>query len=78
MRTNIVLNDALVTEAMRYSEARTKRALVEEALETFVRVRAKEERDSEYWRRVAEIQNRKPPLQQAGGSHDLIRADRDR
>ena len=37
MRTNIVLNDELVREAFRHSRARTKKALVHEALEELIR-----------------------------------------
>ena len=36
MRTNIVLDDELVEEAFRHSDARTKRELVEQALREFV------------------------------------------
>ena len=36
MRTNIVLNDELVTEAQRLSQIRTKRELIEVALQEFV------------------------------------------
>jgi Arc/MetJ family transcription regulator len=36
MRTNIVLDDKLVNEAFRYSNARTKRELVDLALREFV------------------------------------------
>jgi Arc/MetJ family transcription regulator len=36
MRTNIVLNDRLVKEAMRLSKARTKREAVDLALRDFV------------------------------------------
>lgn len=39
MRTNIVLDDQLVTEAFRHSEARTKRDLVHEALRELIRLR---------------------------------------
>lgn len=39
MRTNIVLDDALVAEAFKVAGARTKRALVDEALRELVRVR---------------------------------------
>ena len=39
MRTNIVLNDELVREAFRHSRAKTKKALVHEALEELIRVR---------------------------------------
>lgn len=36
MRTNIVLNDELVTEAQRLSQIKTKRELIEVALQEFV------------------------------------------
>ncbi|MGE5171787.1 MAG: type II toxin-antitoxin system VapB family antitoxin [Rudaea sp.] len=39
MRTNIVLDDKLVKEAFRVSEARTKRELVDLALREFVAAR---------------------------------------
>ena len=42
MRTNIVLDDGLVDEAMRATGLRTKRAVVEEALRTLVRLKRQE------------------------------------
>ncbi|MGH9366099.1 MAG: type II toxin-antitoxin system VapB family antitoxin [Thermoanaerobaculia bacterium] len=39
MRTNIVLDDALVAEAFRHSAAKTKKGLVDEALRELIRVR---------------------------------------
>ncbi|HYE35212.1 type II toxin-antitoxin system VapB family antitoxin [Methylocaldum sp.] len=36
MRTNIILNDELVKEAFKYSDAKTKRELVDRALREFV------------------------------------------
>lgn len=36
MRTNIVLDDELVEEAFKYSDAKTKKELVERALREFV------------------------------------------
>ena len=39
MRTNIVLDDELVRKAFRHSRAKTKKALVHEALEELIRVR---------------------------------------
>jgi Arc/MetJ family transcription regulator len=39
MRTNIVLDDELVEEAFRYSDAKTKRELVDRALREFVEKR---------------------------------------
>jgi Arc/MetJ family transcription regulator len=41
MRTNVVLDDALVKEAFRYSKATTKRALVHEALRELIRARSR-------------------------------------
>jgi Arc/MetJ family transcription regulator len=39
MRTNVVLDDALVEEAFRYSEAKTKKDLLHEALRELIRHR---------------------------------------
>jgi Arc/MetJ family transcription regulator len=39
MRTNIVLDDELVENARKYSGERTKKGLVEEALQFFVQVK---------------------------------------
>lgn len=38
MRTNIVLNDELITEAMQLSGITTKRSVVEAALQAFIRL----------------------------------------
>jgi Arc/MetJ family transcription regulator len=43
MRTNIVLDDDLVAEAMRRTGIRTKRAVVEEALRTLIGLKRQEE-----------------------------------
>jgi Arc/MetJ family transcription regulator len=43
VRTNIVLDDALIAEAMERTGIKTKRAVVEEALKTLVRLRRQEE-----------------------------------
>lgn len=39
MRTNIVLDDELLEEARKYSKAKTKKALIDEALKEFVETR---------------------------------------
>jgi Arc/MetJ family transcription regulator len=39
MRTNIVLDDELVDEAFRYSDATTKKDLIHEALRELIRLR---------------------------------------
>lgn len=43
MRTNIVIDDNLMAEAMRATGARTKREAVEEALHLIVRIRKQAE-----------------------------------
>ncbi len=43
MRTNIVLDDALVEEAFRHSSAKTKRELVDLALREFVENRKRKD-----------------------------------
>lgn len=43
MRTNIVLDEELVAEAMRRTGIKTKRGVVEEALKTLVRLKRQEE-----------------------------------
>jgi Arc/MetJ family transcription regulator len=42
MRTNIEIDDKLMAKAMKASGASTKRAVVEEALRLFVRIRGQE------------------------------------
>jgi Arc/MetJ family transcription regulator len=43
VRTNIVLDDELVEEAFRYSDAKTKRELVDRALREFVERRKRKD-----------------------------------
>ena len=47
MRTNIVLDDALVAEAQRLSRIKTKRQLIDQALREFVANRKRSELDSD-------------------------------
>ena len=78
MRTNIELDDELVAEARKYSRARTKRGLVEEALATFVRVKAEERRRVSYADRVRELGGRLAGLRLRESPADLLRQDRSR
>ena len=43
MRTNIVIDDQLMKEAMELSGLKTKRQVVEQALRTFVRLKRQED-----------------------------------
>ena len=78
MRTNVVLNEALVEEALRLSGARSKRAVIEEALRVYVDHKAAEKRRESYGARLAALERRtgKLALRQAPG--DLLRSDRER
>ena len=78
MRTNIVLDDDLVREAMRHSEARTKRALVDEALRTFIRIKTEEERRQGYRAGLQELESRLAVVRLSQPPHEVLRADRDR
>lgn len=77
MRTNIVLDDELVREAMRHSQAKTKRALIEDALRTLVRVRAEEGRRKSYQDRLIAVQNRLAGLALRESATQMIRQDRE-
>lgn len=78
MRTNIELNDELMREAGKYSSARTKRALVEEALRTFVQVREEERRRERYADRLRELRRRVANLQLRSRPLDILDEDRNR
>ncbi len=78
MRTNIDLDDDLVQEAMRYSKARSKRALVEEALRAFVDVRTQEVRRSNYQNRLASIRSRTSSIRLKKSAVEILREDRSR
>ncbi len=41
MRTNVVIDDRLIDEALRLSKIKTKREVIQKALEEFVRIRKK-------------------------------------
>ena len=78
MRTNIVINDELLKEAMDYTTARTKRAIVEEALQTFIKIKEKEKRTSTYADRIADIDRKTKGLRLRKSPSEILREDRDR
>lgn len=77
MRTNIELNDELIAEARKYSKARTKRALVEEALATFIAVRVAERRRRVYGDRLEALRSKTRDVRLRSDSRDVLRSDRD-
>ena len=78
VRTNIVLDDDLVHEAMRHSRARTKRALVEEALTTLINVKSAEARRASYRERLHRLDSRLRGLRLRKRPAEVLRADRER
>ena len=78
MRTNIVLDERLVAEAMRLSKAKTKKALVEEALRTLVAVRSREEKARRYERGMRRLHERLDALGRDESAVDILRQDRER
>jgi len=78
MRTNIDLDEDLVREAMRHSKAHSKRALVEEALRTYVDVKTSEQRRSSDRDRLASVRSRTSSLRLKQRTTDILRSDRNR
>ena len=78
MRTNIVLNDALLAEAQALSRAKSKSALVEEALRTFVAVRARAQMMERYRDGLCELRRELEGARLRASSLELLREDRDR
>ena len=78
MRTNIVLDDDLLAEAMKYSNARSKRAVVREALATYVTVKAEQERTASYRERLAIVRRRVADASLRKTAVAMVRDDRNR
>jgi len=78
MRTNIELDEDLLKEARKYSHATTKRALVAEALTTFIEVKAAAQRRESYLERLRELQVQLANAQLREKPSALLRQDRSR
>lgn len=78
MRTNIVLNDELVDKAMKYSHAKSKRAVVEEALGVYVATKQAEARRASYAERLVQIRCKTAGVRVRESSRDIVRRDRER
>ena len=76
MRTNIVLDDDLLAEAMKYSSAQTKRAVVREALATYVTLKAEEQRRASYRERLAIVRRRLADASLQKTAAEMVRHDR--
>lgn len=78
MRTNIVLNDELIGKAMKYSHAKSKRAVVEEALGVYVAAKQAEAKQASYAERLEQIRRRTAGVRIPESSRDIVRRDRER
>ena len=78
MRTNIVLNDELVAEAMALAHVTSKTALVELALRTFVASRTAQQRRERYQQRLLTVRQEVGSRAYRQSSTDIVRRDRDR
>lgn len=78
MRTNVVLNDELVEEAMKYATTRNKSALIEEALRVFLQTRAAERKRASYERRLLGLRQKVQGVSPRESALDIIRRDRER
>jgi Arc/MetJ family transcription regulator len=77
MRTNIDLNDKLLAEAQKYSKAKSKRALVEEALSAFIAIKAEEKRLWAYKDRLQNLRAKTMSVRLRSDTRTLLRQDRD-
>lgn len=73
-----MLNDDLVKKAMQYAQAKSRKALLEEALQTFVKVKEAEGRRERYRQRLESLGPRLKDLHLSDSPAKLLRADRDR
>ena len=73
----IELDDDLLAQAAKYSTARTKRRLIQEALATFVAVKEQERRSATYRERLEKVRARVLGMRLGVDARDLVRLDRD-
>jgi Arc/MetJ family transcription regulator len=78
MRTNIVLDDDLMREAARHARGKTKRAVVEEALATFIRVHEERKRRESYRDRLQSLDRKVANVRLTERPLDVLRRDRNR
>ena len=78
MRTNIHLDDALLARAAMYSTARSKRALVHEALAAYVTAKDAERKRATYGERLGQLRQRLAGVRTRTLARAIVRADRER
>ncbi len=78
MRTNIDLDEELLSEAARFAGTRQKRAVVHEALALYVATKRDERRRATYRERLQRIRSEVGKRGLKTEAHELVRRDRDR
>lgn len=77
MRTNIVLNEELLREAMQYTSSHTKKAVIEEALRTFIETKSGEKKLERYSRQLQVLQSKTQDIRFRQRPSVILRKDRD-
>ena len=78
MRTNIHLDDDLLQQAAQYSTARTKRALVHEALAVYVVTKDAEQKRIRSGERLGKLRAQLAGVRPRTPAREIVRADRER
>lgn len=78
MRTNIVLDNEVLAEAMKYSLSKSKRAVVQEALETYVAAKRAEAQQASYREKLERMRRKLSGIRPTESAHDIVRRDRER
>jgi len=78
MRTNIDLNDDLLHRAMQYTQVKTKKGVIEEALTVYVGVKENEKRRAVYRDRLEDLEKRLADVRLRRSPIELLREDRNR
>lgn len=78
MRTNIHLDDELLRRAATYSTARSKRALVHEALGVYVVTKDAERKRASYGERLGILRTQLAGVRVRMPACEIVRADRER
>ncbi len=78
LRASVIINADLLAEAAKYAGARSKSALIEQALKTYVELMSREDKSSAYRKQAAKLQSRLAGIVLRESAHELIRSDRQR
>ena len=76
MRTNIVLNDELIAKAMKLSQFKSKRGVVEEALTAYVTMKNEERQRLAYCEELQRLRKKTRRVRLHSDSREIIRQDR--